>query len=432
LGKTVQVIPHITDEIKRRIQLLGQSGKYHIIITEIGGTVGDIESLPYIEAVRQLVRELGPYNSLVCHLTLIPYLKSAKELKTKPTQHSVNQLMGYGLKPDMIICRTEYELSDDIRNKLALFCNVDRNCVIQAIDMSSIYEVPLEMQKENLDTTVLEKLALPNAGHSDLSAWKEFLENLNYPESEVNIALVGKYVELQDAYKSIHESFIHAGAKNRCRVILHTLHSSDISEANVAETLGRMDAVLVAPGFGDRGIEGKIIAIKYVRENNIPFLGICLGMQCAVIEFGRNVLGMKDAHSTEMNKKTAHAVIDMMSDQKNIKKMGGTMRLGAYKCILAKDSHAFEAYQTVQISERHRHRFEFNSQYKDQYEKAGMRATGTNPDNNLVEIVEIASHPWFVGVQFHPELKSTVITAHPLFSALVNAAAKYRDAGKNS
>lgn len=426
LGKTVQVIPHITDEIKRRMQLLGNSGKYHIIITEIGGTVGDIESLPYIEAVRQLVRELGPNNSLVCHLTLIPYLKSAKELKTKPTQHSVNQLMGYGLKPDMIICRTEHPLSDEIRGKLALFCNVDKNCVIQAIDKESIYDVPLEMQNENADTTVLEKLALPNAGQADLGSWKEMLERIKNPSKEVNIALVGKYVELQDAYKSIHESFIHAGAKNDCKVHLHSIHSSDITDQNVKETLGHMDGVLVAPGFGDRGIEGKIIAIRFVRENNIPFFGICLGMQCAVIEFGRNVLGLKDAHSTEMNKKSPHPVIDMMEEQKTIKKLGGTMRLGAYKCKLDKGSKAHDAYQSLEISERHRHRYEFNNKYKEQFEGAGMKGTGTNPDSSLIEIVEVKDHPWFVGVQFHPELKSTVLSPHPLFTAFIKAALENR------
>jgi CTP synthase len=421
LGKTVQVIPHITDEIKRRMRLLSESGKYHIIITEIGGTVGDIESLPFVESVRQLVRELGPYNSLVCHLTLIPFLNSAKELKTKPTQHSVNQMMGYGLKPDLIICRTEHELGEELRNKLSLFCNVDRECVIQAIDKSSIYEVPLEMQKENLDTTVLRKLSLPNAGNSDMSAWEDFMLKLKNPKHEVHIALVGKYVELQDAYKSINESFIHAGAINNCKVIVHSIHSSEITDENVSELLGQMNGVLVAPGFGDRGIEGKITAIKFVRENNIPFFGICLGMQMAVIEFARNVLHYADAHSFEMNKKTTHPVIDMMEEQKTIKKKGGTMRLGAYNCILKEKSKSALAYKTTSISERHRHRYEFNNKYLDVFEKAGMEATGTNPDNGLVEIVEIPKHKYFVGVQFHPELKSTVLTPHPLFVSFIKA-----------
>ena len=421
LGKTVQVIPHITDEIKRRMQLLAQTGKYHIVLTEIGGTVGDIESLPFVEAVRQLVRELGPYNSLVCHLTLIPFLASAKELKTKPTQHSVNQMMGYGLKPDLIICRTEHELGEDIRNKLSLFCNVDRDCVIQAIDKSSIYAVPLELQNENLDRTVLHKLSLPNMGKSDMTAWTDFLDKLAAPKFTVNIGLVGKYVELQDAYKSIHESFIHAGVSNLCKVNLISIHSADLTEGNVAKVLGDLDGVLVAPGFGDRGIEGKIVAIKYIRENNIPFFGICLGMQMAVIEFARNVLGLKDAHSTEMNDKTSSAVIDMMEEQKKVKKMGGTMRLGSYPCLLKEASKAHDAYGTAEITERHRHRFEYNNKFQEQFENAGLISTGINQENGLVEIVEIPSHKWFVGVQFHPELKSTVLNPHPLFVAFIKA-----------
>ncbi|MEI6311039.1 MAG: CTP synthase [Bacteroidota bacterium] len=421
LGKTVQVIPHITDEIKRRMRLLSESGKYHIVITEIGGTVGDIESLPFVEAVRQLVRELGPNNSLVCHLTLIPFLNSAKELKTKPTQHSVNQMMGYGLKPDLIICRTEHELGEELRNKLSLFCNVDRECVIQAIDKSSIYEVPLEMQKEKLDITVLKKLSLPNAGQADMSAWEDFLKKLKHPKYEVNIALVGKYVELQDAYKSINEAFIHAGAKNNCKVIVHSIHSSDITEENVQEKLGHMNGVLVAPGFGDRGIEGKITTIKFVREHNIPFFGICLGMQMAVIEFARNVLGFSDAHSFEMNNKTTHPVIDIMEEQKTIKKKGGTMRLGSYKCLLKEKTIAFQSYKELEINERHRHRYEFNNKYLVDFEKAGMVATGTNPENGLVEIVEIPKLKYFVGVQFHPELKSTVLKPHPIFVSFIKA-----------
>lgn len=422
LGKTVQVIPHITDEIKRRILLLGESNKYQVIITELGGTVGDIESLPYIEAVRQLVRELGHGNSLVCHLTLIPYLASAKELKTKPTQHSVNQLMGYGLKPDIIICRTEHELSEDIRNKLALFCNVDKECVIQAIDMASIYEVPLEMEKEGADVTILKRLQLPYEGQSDLTEWRAFLNKLHNPVHEVRIGLVGKYVELQDAYKSIHEAFIHAGARLETKIHLTSIHSSDIHSENVDEIMKDLDAVLVAPGFGDRGIEGKILAIRHVRENKIPFFGICLGMQCAVIEFARNVLKLEDAHSTEMHPLTHYPVIDMLEEQKSIKRKGGTMRLGAYKCVVAQSTNAYDAYKTVLISERHRHRYEFNNKYREKFELSGMKATGTNPDNNLVEIMEVSGHPWFVGVQFHPELKSTVQNPHPLFVQFVKAA----------
>lgn len=424
LGKTVQVIPHITDEIKRRMKLLSETGKYHIIITEIGGTIGDIESLPFVEAVRQLVRELGPYNSLVCHLTLIPFLNSAKELKTKPTQHSVNQMMGYGLKPDLIVCRTEHELGEEIRNKISLFCNVDRECVIQAIDKSSIYEVPLEMQKENLDITVLKKLSLPNAGKSDMSAWEDFMKKLKHPQHEVNIALVGKYVELQDAYKSINEAFIHAGVKNNCKVHIHSIHSSSINDENVAEQLKDMNGVLVAPGFGDRGIEGKIAALRYVRENNIPFFGICLGMQMAVIEFARNVLNLKDAHSFEMDKKTPYPVIDIMEEQKSVKKKGGTMRLGSYTCNVIEKSIAHHAYKETNITERHRHRYEFNNSYKEQFESSGMIASGINPDTGLVEIIEIPKNTFFVGVQFHPELKSTVLKPHPLFVAFIKSCIK--------
>lgn len=426
LGKTVQVIPHITDEIKRRIRLLGQSGKYHVIITELGGTVGDIESLPYVEAVRQLINELGNNNSIVCHLTLIPFLNSAKELKTKPTQYSVKELMALGVKPDMIICRTEHELTDEIRDKIALFCNVEKTAVIQAIDKESIYDVPVEMQKENADITILNKLALPNAGASDMNAWNDFLQRLKSPEHKVKIALVGKYVELQDAYKSIQESFIHAGAHNRCKVELVHIHSEDVDAGNVKTVFGDVDGVLVAPGFGDRGIEGKIEAIRYVRENNIPFLGICLGMQCAVIEFARNVLGMQNAHSTEMNPKTPYPVIDKMEEQKKIVDMGGTMRLGAYDCQLDNQSKIYEVYKQNKITERHRHRFEFNNEYKAKFVDAGMRTTGINPSTSLVEVVEIANHPFFIGVQFHPEYKSTVMNPHPLFVSFIQAAMKHK------
>ena len=422
LGKTVQVIPHITDEIKRRMMLLGQTGEFDIVITEIGGTVGDIEAQPYVETVRQIIWELGHNNVLVCHLTLIPYLKSAKELKTKPTQHSVKELQSYGLQPDILVCRTEHELSEDLKRKLALFCNVDSDSVIQASDMETIYDVPLELQKENLDKTVLRKLQLPVEGEANLEKWKSFLTRLKAPTSEVRIGLVGKYIELQDAYKSIFESFIHAGVANNCKVVVESIHSEDLDESNVESRLSHLDGLLVAPGFGSRGIEGKITAIKYVRENNIPFLGICLGMQMAVIEWGRNVLGLKDAHSTEMEPSSMHAVIAMMEEQKKIVNKGGTMRLGAYPCDIQSGTKAFEIYGKNSISERHRHRYEFNNKYLDDYQRSGMLASGINPENNLVEIVEIPTHPWFVGVQFHPELKSTVENPHPLFIGLIKAA----------
>ncbi len=426
LGKTVQVIPHITDEIKRRMLLLGQTGEYDIVITEIGGTVGDIEALPYIETLRQIRWELDEHDTLVCHLTLIPYLKSAKELKTKPTQHSVKELQTIGVRPDILVCRTEMPLTDDMRRKLALFCNVDRDSVLQALDVDSIYAVPLEMQREKADLTVLRKLQLTADKPSDLVKWNVFIDKLRNPKHEVRIGLVGKYIELQDAYKSIHEAFIHAGTINECKVIVEPIHSEHIDEHNVVSKLGHLDGVLVAPGFGNRGIEGKITAIKFVRENNIPFFGICLGMQCAVIEFARNVLGMEHAHSTEMEPNTPFPVINMMEEQKKIKNKGGTMRLGAYRCDLAPQSIAVGLYGAEHISERHRHRYEFNSKYLQQFEQAGMKATGKNPDNGLVEIVEIPNHRYFIGVQFHPELKSTVYNPHPLFGGLVSAALSYR------
>ncbi|RAJ12990.1 CTP synthase [Olleya aquimaris] len=424
LGKTVQVIPHITDEIKNRIQILGNSGDYDIVITEIGGTVGDIESLPYIEAVRQLKWDLGDNNALVIHLTLIPYLTAAGELKTKPTQHSVKTLMESGVQADILVCRTEHELPSDLKRKLALFCNVREEAIIQSIDASTIYDVPNLMLEEQLDKVVLKKLAL-HSDVPDLTRWNQFLKRHKNPKSEITIGLIGKYVELQDSYKSILESFIHAGAENEVKVNVESVHSEYLNEDNIKMKLSHLDGVLVAPGFGERGIEGKIDAIRFVRENNIPFLGICLGMQMAVIEFCRNVLGLEDANSTEMNPKTKHPVIDIMEDQKSITEMGGTMRLGAWDCHIEKDSIAYKVYQSQDIKERHRHRYEFNSNYKDQIEAAGLKATGYNPETKLVEIIENPAHPWFVGVQYHPEYKSTVANPHPLFVAFVKASLKH-------
>ncbi len=427
LGKTVQVIPHITDEIKRNIKLLGETGKYDIVITELGGTVGDIESLPFIEAVRQFKWEVGGNNAMVIHLTLVPYLAAAGELKTKPTQHSVKMLLESGLQPDILVCRTERHLTPDIRKKLALFCNVNANAVIESIDASTIYDVPLLMLKEQLDKVVLSKFKMSLKNEPHLEKWKEFLGKLKNPTSEVNIGVVGKYVELPDAYKSISEAFIHAGSLNECKVNVQYIHSEYITEANVKEKLGALDGVLVAPGFGSRGIEGKITAIKYVRENDIPFLGICLGMQCAVIEFGRNVLGFKDANSTEMDDKSKHPVISMMEDQKKVTQKGGTMRLGAYPCEIKKGTKAAAVYNKSKISERHRHRYEFNNKFLDEYNTAGMITSGINPDNGLVEIIELKNHPWFVAGQFHPELKSTVDNPHPLFVKFVQAAIDRKD-----
>jgi len=426
LGETVQVIPHITDEIKYRIKLLANRGDYDFIITEIGGTVGDIESLPFIEAVRQLRWELGN-DCVVVHLTLVPYLAAAGELKTKPTQHSVKTLLESGVQPDIIVCRTEKHLTEGIRNKIALFCNVSPTSVIECIDAESIYDVPILMRQENLDLEILKKTMMPCDKEPDLSDWEQFLYALKHPSSEVNIGLVGKYVELKDAYKSINESFIHAGAINGVRVKVQTFHSEFIDESNVAEKLGKLDGILVAPGFGERGIEGKITAIKYAREQKIPFFGICLGMQCAVIEFGRNVLGLKGAHSTEFNKITPYPVIDMMEMQKKISGLGGTMRLGSYPCKLSKNSRAFGVYKQENISERHRHRFEFNNEFIELYTKAGLRPVGLNEKDNLIEIMELEGHPWFIGVQFHPEYKSTVARPHPLFVSFVKAAKEYAD-----
>ncbi len=426
LGKTVQIIPHITDEIKRRMKLLGKTEQYDVIITEIGGTIGDIESLPYIETVRQLKWELGQ-DALVIHLTLVPYLAASGELKTKPTQHSVKLMLENGVQPDVLVLRTEHPLNDDIKRKVALFCNVKPSSVIESIDVSTIYEVPIKMYQEKLDETVLEKLNLPLKNKPELTDWKKFLDILENPKSEVNVALVGKYVELHDAYKSIAESLLHAGVANESKVKIHWTHSEQITDENIAEKLSNMDGVLVAPGFGHRGIDGKLIAIKYVRENNIPFLGICLGMQCAVIEFARNVLNLHDAHSTEMNRRTTQPVIDLMEEQKNVLDMGGTMRLGAYPCRVSESSHVFEAYKTDFIKERHRHRYEFNNKYLKDFENAGMIGTGVNPDTQLIEIVEIPQHKWFVGVQFHPEYKSTVLNPHPIFVEFIKASLGHKN-----
>ncbi|WP_420601049.1 CTP synthase [Flagellimonas sp.] len=421
LGKTVQVVPHITNEIKERIQILGKSGDYDIVITEIGGTVGDIESLPYIEAVRQLLWELGENNGIVVHLTLVPFLSAAGELKTKPTQHSVKTLMESGIKADVLVCRTEHEISDDIKRKLALFCNVKQEAVIQSIDASTIYDVPILMQQEGLDKVALEKLALPNDTEPNLDLWKQFLAKHKNPKHTVTIGLIGKYVELQDSYKSILESFIHAGAANEVKVEVKSIHSAHLSADNIDENLKGLDGILVAPGFGERGIEGKIMAVRFARENNVPFLGICLGMQMAVIEFARNVLGLNGANSTEMDEQTAHPVINLMEEQKLVTDMGGTMRLGAWDCELIQNSLVHEVYGKTEISERHRHRFEFNNNYKAQMEDAGLLATGLNPKTGLVEVIEIPSHPWFVGVQYHPEYRSTVASPHPLFVGFVKA-----------
>jgi len=425
LGKTVQVIPHITDEIKHRIQLLGSSGDFDIVITEIGGTVGDIESLPYVEAVRQLKWEMGNNNAIAIHLTLIPYLSAAGELKTKPTQHSVKTLMESGVQADILVCRTEHELSQSIRTKLARFCNVKEECVIQSIDASTIYDVPNLMLEEGLDKVVLKQLNLERH-QPDLTSWNTFLQRHKNPTDEVKIGLIGKYVELQDSYKSILEAFTHAGAANEVKVEVESIHSEHITAKNVSELLSNLDGILVAPGFGERGIEGKIEAIRYVRKNNIPFFGICLGMQMAVIEFARTVLGLSDANSSEMNETTKNPVIDLMEDQKQIENMGGTMRLGAWECTLSSPSISYDAYKKDIINERHRHRYEYNNSYKKQLEEKGMIATGINPDTGLVEIVEIPTHPWFVGVQYHPEYKSTVANPHPLFEAFIEAALRHK------
>ena len=427
LGKTVQVVPHITDEIKRRMLLIGQTGNYDIVITEIGGTVGDIESLPFVEAVRQLQWEMEEEDCLVVHLTLIPYLKAAKELKTKPTQHSVKLMSENGVHPDIIVCRTERSLNMDLRKKIALFCNVKTEAVIEAMDANSIYEVPLKMLQEGLDVIVLKKLHINGYSAPQLNKWKVFLDKLKNPTSKVSIGLIGKYIELQDAYKSILEAFVHAGAINECKVQIVNVHSEFITEDNVAEKLGSLDGLLVAPGFGLRGVEGKIVAVKYARENKMPFFGICLGMQMAAIEFARNVLELKDAHSTEMDPDTKNPVIDLMEEQKKVTAKGGTMRLGSYPCEIKKDTLAYGIYGQSLINERHRHRWEFNNMYLKDFENAGMKASGKNPGTGLVEIIELKDHPFFIGVQYHPELKSTVENPQPIFTAFVKAAKEFTD-----
>ena len=427
LGKTVQVVPHITDEIKRRMLLLGKTDKYDVVLTEIGGTVGDIESLPFIEAVRQLQWELPEEDCLVVHLTLIPYLKAAKELKTKPTQHSVKLMSENGVHPDILVCRTEEPLNNEIKRKIAQFCNVKQEAVIEAADASTIYEVPLLMMREKLDQICMKKMNIVQSQEPELTKWKGFLDKLKYPKSKVTIGLIGKYIELQDAYKSILESFIHAGAMNECKVQVVNVHSEFITAENVEEKLQGLDGLLVAPGFGHRGIEGKIIAVQYARENGLPFFGICLGMQMAVIEYARNILGYTDAHSTEMDEKTQHPVINMMEEQKKIKMKGGTMRLGAYPCEIKEGTLAHRIYDASLISERHRHRYEFNNDYQEQFEQAGMLMSGLNPETGLVEIIELPNHPFFVGVQYHPELKSTVESPAPLFVHFVAAAKKHNE-----
>ena len=427
LGKTVQVVPHITDEIKRRMLELGKSDKYDIVLTEIGGTVGDIESLPFIEAVRQLQWELPEEDTIVLHLTLIPYLKAAKELKTKPTQHSVKMLSQEGVHPDIIVCRTERPLNMELRRKIALFCNVRPESVIEAADAHTIYEVPLAMMREKLDLLCLKKFNITKYKEPELEKWKAFLEKLNFPKSKVTIGLIGKYLELQDAYKSILEAFVHAGAMNECQVQIVNVHSEYISNENVAAKLSGLDGLLVAPGFGHRGVEGKIIAVKYARENKLPFFGICLGMQMAAIEFARNVLGLQDANSTEMNPDSKDPVIDLMDEQKKITAKGGTMRLGAYPCTLKTGSLAHSIYNKLNVSERHRHRWEFNNKYLAQFEETGMMASGINPETNLVEIIELTNHPFFIGVQYHPELKSTVENPHPVFVHFVKAAREFAE-----
>lgn len=430
LGKTVQVVPHITNEIKERIQILGKSGDYDIVLTEIGGTVGDIESLPYIEAVRQLKWDLGEHNSLVIHLTLIPYLSAAKELKTKPTQHSVKTLMESGINADILVCRTEHELSDDLRRKLAQFCNVKQEAVIQSIDASTIYDVPNLMLEEGLDTITLKKLDLPDDTQPDLTQWNKFIQRHKNPTAEITIGLIGKYVELQDSYKSILESFIHAGAENEVKVNIKSIHSEFLDVDHKNSIISSLDGILVAPGFGERGIEGKIEAVRYARENNLPFFGICLGMQMAVIEYSRNVLNLKDANSTEMDDTTKNPVIDIMESQKNITQMGGTMRLGAWDCELKAGTLIEKVYGKAKISERHRHRYEYNNEYKEQLEAAGLVSSGINPQTGLVEVVELKDHPWFIGVQYHPEYKSTVATPHPLFIDFVKAAKVFSEKRK--
>jgi CTP synthase len=423
LGATVQVIPHITDEIKRRMKFLGDTGKYDIVITEIGGTVGDIESLPFIEAMRQLMIEVGRKNAINIHVTLVPYISSAHEMKTKPTQHSVKNLLELGIQPNILVCRSEEKLTKDIRDKIALFCNVKSDAVISAHDASTIYEVPINLLEQNLDRLVLERLKMPDI-NINFDDWKEFVSRVKNPEGVVKIAVCGKYTDYLDAYKSISEAFVHAGAENNVEVIAHYIKAEELEGGDVEEFLMNYDGILVPGGFGERGIEGKIEAIKFARESKIPFFGICLGMQCAVIEFARNIAGLKSAHSSEF-KKNQYSVIDILPEQKKIKNKGGTMRLGAYPCVIKKGTKAKEAYKKEKISERHRHRFEVNNKFRPVLEEKGLIISGTSPDEKLVEMIEIKDHPWFVGCQFHPELKSRAVKAHPLFREFIAAALKY-------
>jgi CTP synthase len=429
LGTTVQVVPHITDEIKRSIKILGQTHKYDFVITEIGGTVGDIESFPFIETVRQMKWELGT-NCAVVHLTLVPFLKAAGELKTKPTQHSVKTMLEQGVQPDIIVCRTEHSLNEGIKRKIAQFCNVSPTAVIESIDAHTIYDVPLLMREEKLDIEVLSVTNTPIPEKLDLKNWERFVDRLKNPVGNVNIGLIGKYVELKDAYKSINEALVHGGVENEYKVNIVSIQSEKINTSNVNEKLSGLNGILVAPGFGGRGIEGKIDAIKYARENNIPFLGICLGMQCAAIEFSRNVLGLDKAHTTEIDANTPYPVIDIMEEQKKVTNLGGSMRLGLYECSLEKDSLAFSEYKTHNIFERHRHRYEFNNDFRDRFTENGMQLSGINPGKDLVEIIELKNHPWFIGVQFHPEYKSTVKKPHPLFIGFIKAAIKYKKSKK--
>jgi CTP synthase len=426
LGKTVQVIPHITDEIKRNVKLLGSKYKFDFVITEIGGTVGDIESLPFIESVRQLKWELGK-NCLCVHLTYVPYIAAAKEYKTKPTQHSVKQLLELGVQPDLLVLRTERELNENILHKVALFCNVSKDSVIQSVDVQTIYEVPLNLQRQKMDSIILQKIGLDVVPTSDMTSWKEFLNRKKYASKEVKIGLIGKYIELQDAYKSIDESLLVASIYNDRKLELKFVQSEKVNDSNVEKTLEGLDGILIAPGFGVRGIEGKLVAIKYAREHDIPCLGICVGMQCMIMEFARNVLGLSEANSTEFDPQTQHNVIDLMEEQKNLASLGGSMRLGAYDCVLEKDSKIYEAYGKKQIQERHRHRYEFNNEYKAQFEAAGMRCTGENPDTQLVEAVEIPSLKWYIGVQYHPEYNSTVLNPNPLFLSFIKAATSVKN-----
>lgn len=430
LGKTVQIVPHITDEIKRNVKLLGNTGKFDFVITEIGGTVGDIESLPFLESMRQLKWELGS-NCICIHLTYVPFIQAAKELKTKPTQHSVKKLQEVGIQPDVLILRTEKDIPVSMRRKVALFCNVSPDAVIQSIDVPSIYEVPMTMHAQHLDEIVLRKTNTPFEGEPNMTQWTSFLDKMKNAQEVVNIGLVGKYVELQDAYKSINESLFQAATYSNCKLNLKYIHSEKVNDGNVAEMLAGMDGILIAPGFGQRGIEGKFSAIKYCRENDIPTFGICLGMQCMVIEFARNVLGLKDANSTEMDPQAKENVIDLMEEQKSISNMGGTMRLGSYDCVLREGSKAAQAYGLTKISERHRHRFEFNDEYRSQFEAAGMACVGENPETHLVEVVEIPEKKWFIGTQYHPEYSSTVLEPNPIFISFIKAAIENHEKNNN-